>query len=128
MSAADNVIHLPRPEGFRDAIEELGLYIRIGRNDHRTMLDLLAEGEQRIFGVVIDAHHAHRHRELRSEARKRELDVILDPKTHPLAMVGGHTSSLATLPWAEDRPHRLQDFEGANGLARAEQIAEFKFG
>ncbi|MEL6734612.1 MAG: hypothetical protein AAFO98_01855 [Pseudomonadota bacterium] len=125
MAAADNVIHLPRPEGLRDPSTELGLYIRIGRNDHLTMLDLLAEGEKRIFGVVIDAQHTHRHRELRAETLKRGFDVILDPKTHPLAMVGGHTHTLSGLPWAEDRPHRLQDFDGSDGIVRAAKVAEF---
>ena len=125
MAAADNVIHLPRPEGLRDALAELGLYIRIGRNDHLTMLDLLAEGESRIFGVVIEAQFSHRHRELRAEALKRGFDVILDPKTHPLAMAGGHTHSLSALPWAVDRPHKLQDFEGSDGMALAEKIASF---
>jgi hypothetical protein len=125
MPSADNIIHLPRPEGLRNEPEELGLYIRIGRNDHLAMLDLLAEGERRIFGIVIDAQNAHRHRELKSEALKRGFDVILDPKTHPLAMLGGHTHKLAELPWAEDRPHRLQDFEGTVGVAQAERIASF---
>ncbi len=110
MAAADNVIHLPRPEGLHDPSTELGWCIRIGRNDHLTMLDLPVEGEKRIFGVVIDAQHSHRHRELRAEALKRGFDVILDPKTHPLAMVGGHTHTLSGLPWAEDRPAPLTGF------------------
>lgn len=65
-----NVIHLPRPRTQRPGPEGLGFYVRAGRNDHVALLDLLATGEDRIFGLVIDAQHADRHRELITEARR----------------------------------------------------------
>jgi hypothetical protein len=67
-----NVIHLPRPRAQRPGPEGLGFYVRAGRNDHVALLDLLATGEEGIFGLVIDAQHADRHRELITEARRRD--------------------------------------------------------
>ena len=61
-----NVVHLPRPRSQRPASEGLGFYVRVGRNDHVSLLDPLATGEEGIFGFVIDAHNAERHRELRA--------------------------------------------------------------
>lgn len=33
--------------------------------------------------------------------------------------------SLANLPWAQDRPHRLADFEGQKGRQIAKQLVDF---
>lgn len=41
-----NVIRLPRPRSQRPAPEGLGFYVRVGRNDHVALLDLLAIGEE----------------------------------------------------------------------------------
>ena len=84
-----NVIHLPRPRSQRPGPVGLGFYVRVGRNDHVALLDLLATGEEGIFGFVIDAHNINRHRELITEARRRDLDVILDPKIQQMALVSG---------------------------------------
>jgi hypothetical protein len=43
-----NVIHLPRPRSQRPNPEGLGFYVRAGRNDHVTLLELLATGEEGI--------------------------------------------------------------------------------
>jgi hypothetical protein len=89
------------------------------------MLDVLAAGERSFFGFVIEAPYASRHRDLRAEAAKRGFDVILDPKTHAMATVGGHNPSLGALPWGADRPHRAEDFAGDEGRKRAEEIVNF---
>ena len=120
-----NVVHLPRPREERPAIRSLGLYFRIGRDQHKDMLALLAEGERNFFGLVIDAPYAGRHRELCAEAHKHGLDVILDPKTAAMATVGGHTATLAGLGWGLDRHHRVEDFAGDKGRELAQRIAEF---
>src|SRR4051794_10019808 len=86
-----NVIHLPRPRAQRPGPEGLGFYVRVGRNDHNALLDLLATGEEGIFGLVIEAQHLGRHRELITEARRRDLDVILDPKILQLGFPGALT-------------------------------------
>lgn len=119
-----NVVHLPRPRAQRPAPEGLGLYVRVGRNDHIALLDLLATGEEGVFGFVVDAHNAERHKELITEARRRDLDVILDTKILQLGFPGALTDGLSTLPWGLKRHHNVTDFDGTAGDERAAQIVE----
>src|SRR5215471_5517786 len=119
-----NVIHLPRPRAQRPAPEGLGFYVRAGRNDHVALLDLLATGAEGIFGLVIEAQHVDRHRELMTEARRRDLDVILDPKVLQMGFPGALTEGLAALPWGLERHHNVTDFDGSAGQQRAAQIVE----
>lgn len=119
-------MHLPRPSHERPSHQLPGLYFRVGRNQHRDLLDVLGEGERGFFGIIIDAHYAdRRHRELRLEALRCGFDVILDPKSHAMALPGSHTGSLAELPWGLDRHHTAADFEGADGRMRAELVVQF---
>jgi hypothetical protein len=122
---SSNVIHLPRPRSQRPGPEGLGFFVRVGRNDHVELLNLIATGERGIFGFVIDAHNVDRHRELITEARRHDFDVILDPKTQQMGLPGGHTDGLAALPWGLERHHNITDFDGAAGQRRAAQIVEF---
>jgi len=101
---ADNVTPLPRLRAVRPAPEPLGLYVRVGRNDHRALLNVLSAGDLGCFGVVIDAVHVDRHREIREQVVEHRLDAILDPQTQPAATIGGHTEALGELPWGLDRP------------------------
>jgi hypothetical protein len=121
---SSNVIHLPRPVSRRPSVESLGFFVRVGRNDHVEMLHLVASGERGMFGFVIEAHNIERHRELISEARRHDFDVILDPKTQQMGFVGGHSESLAALPWGLERHHNVADFEGGEERRRAAQIIE----
>jgi hypothetical protein len=74
----------------------LGLYIFAGRNDHKGLLNLLSQGDLRCFGIVIDAVHVNRHRELREQVVDHRLDAILDPKTQAAATIGGYTEALGS--------------------------------
>ncbi len=105
-----NVIHLPRARDARPELQGLGFFVRVGRNDHKEMLDLIATGERGIFGFVIEAQNVQRHADLVAEARKANYDVVLDPKTQPMGFPGSHTYALAALPWGLDRHHRLTRF------------------
>jgi hypothetical protein len=119
-----NVIRLPRPSVQRPNLEGLGFYVRVGRNDHVALLDLLATGEEGIFGFVIDAQNVSRHKELVTEARRRDLDVTFDPKIQQMGFPGGLTEGLAALPWGLERHHNVTDFDGSEGRRRAAQIVE----
>lgn len=119
-----NVIQLPRPRQQRPQPEGLGFYVRVGRNDHVELLHLIATGERDIFGFVIEAHNIERHRELITEARRHDFDVILDPKTQQMGFPGAHTETLAALPWGLERHHNITDFETGEGQRRAAQIVE----
>jgi hypothetical protein len=119
-----NVIHLPRPRPQRPSPERLGFFVRVGRSDHVELLHLIATGERGMFGFVIDAHNIERHRELITEARRHNFDVILDPKTQQMGFPGAHTEGLAALPWGLERHHNITDFDGVEGQRRAAQIVD----
>jgi hypothetical protein len=119
-----NVIHLPRPRLQRPALKGLGFFVRVGRNDHIELLHLIAAGERGIFGFVIEAHYVERHRDLITEARRHDFDVILDPKIQQMGFPGAHTESLTALPWGLERHHNIADFDGTEGKRRAAQIVE----
>jgi hypothetical protein len=122
---ADNVTYLPRPRAVRQAPEPLGLYFRVGRNDHKALLNVLSAGDLRCFGVIIDAVQLDRHREIREQVIEHRLDAILDPQTQAAATIGGHTEALRELPWGLDRPHRVSDFVGRAGRERVAQLGDF---
>lgn len=122
---ADNVTYLPRPRAVRPAPNPLGLYFRAGRNDHKALLNLLSAGDLGCFGVVIDAVHVDRHRELREQVVEHRLDAVLDPQTQAAATIGGYTEAIGELPWAIDRPHRVSDFVGLAGRERMARLGDF---
>lgn len=122
----DNVVQLPRPRHLRTGHEPLAFFVRVGRNDHREAMELIAAGERGIFGFVIDALYVDRHKELIIEARKRDFAVILDPKTQQMGFPGSYNESLAGLPWGKSaHHHRPIDFEGQEGKSRASVMVEF---
>jgi hypothetical protein len=120
-----NIVQLPRPTASRAPLPQLGFFVRVRRNDHLELLDLLATGESGIFGFVIDAHNVERHRDLMTKARHHGLDVILDPKTQQMGFPHGHRESLAALPWGGERHHNVTDFEGSAGRDKATKLIEF---
>lgn len=122
----DNVIQLPRPRQLRTGREPLAFFVRVGRNDHKELLELTAAGERGIFGLVIEAPYVERHRELIIEARKRDVDVILDPRTQQMSLPGSYNGALVDLPWGQtQRHHSIADFDGQPGQNRVTQIVDF---
>lgn len=121
----ETVVYLPRPSTGRKDKQTPSLYFRVGRNQHRDVLDILGEGESGFSGLIFDAHYSQRHRELRSEAIRRGLDVILDPKSHAMALPGSHTESLSKLPWGSEHHHTSEDFKGDNGRMLANKAVDF---
>lgn len=121
-----NVIQLPRPRQMRTGQEPLAFYVRVGRNDHKEALELITAGERGIFGFVIEAQYIDRHKELITEARKRDFDVILDPKTQQMSLPGSYNDALIGLPWGKSQQHHtIGDFDGQSGQTRAAQIVDF---
>src|SRR5277367_6661672 len=109
----------------RSAPQPLGLYFRVGRNDQRDLLNLIAAGDAGCFGLVLDPTLAGSQREIRDRALARRLDVILDPRTQAAATIGGYTQSLGKLPWGLQRIHEARDYEGAAGRRLIGLIAQF---
>lgn len=110
-----NVTHM-QPRAVRPAPEPLALYLRVGRNDHRALMNVIAAGDTGCFGVVLDAAQEDRHKELMEQVLASRLDAILDTKAMQLALPGGYTKSNAGLPWADkERMHLPSDFQGMSG-------------
>jgi hypothetical protein len=114
----------PPPRLIRSTPDPLGLFLRVGRNDHGEILDLLARGDAQFFGLIIESTAVKRQKELRERALASRLDVILDPRTQAAATVGGNTESLTALPWGLDRPAVPADFSDVAGRRRIQAIAE----
>lgn len=115
-----------KPRTLRPVPEPLGSYVRPSGRDHKVMLDMLVAGRPVGTGIVADPVLETRQRELRSEARRQGLEVIMDPRTLELSTVGGwERSGVSDLPWAGSSIHKSTDFEGLqsrlflNGLVAA---------
>lgn len=75
--------------------------------------------------MVFNPAHLVKQEELFEQSLNRNIDVILDPKSQELATLGGHTPKLASLSWAEQRPHNQEDFLGAKGNRIVKVISDF---
>ena len=113
------------PKIVRAAPDPLGLYLRPGHTDHKTLSSLLATGKKSFCGVVFDPTKHQRHSELREQILEGNLDAILDPRTIKSATPGGYTSSMGELPWGKEQQHRYDDFKGVAGRRLIGLIAEF---
>lgn len=102
----------------------LGLYVRPGRNDHTTILQLLAE-DRAVSGLVLDARHAGRHRALREALVDNGVHAVLDPNLMEAATPGGRMmAGLTDVPWVAYADTSPEDLKGRAGAALAELIAD----
>ncbi len=113
------------PRLVRPALTPLGLYLRVGYNDHREIAAAIVSGRTQFSGVVVDAHRIDRHRELLDLVEKAGLECILDPCTQASAMPGGYSDALGELPWGAGHRHRPADFEASRLLPVVTSIAQF---
>lgn len=114
-----------QPRLIRPVQDPIGLYVRVGRGDARTIQSFLEIKGAHFHGVVIDATRTTLDKELRGIAANKKFDVILDPKTQESAYEGAFNEKLGKLPWGVGRPHVLSDFQGAAGRRRVTALAEF---
>jgi hypothetical protein len=124
-NAMSNVVHLPRPKALRPSAARAGYYLRVGRNDHREVADLLAEGVRTHLGLIVEAPYADRHKELLAAASAKGLDTILDTKSQQAAFRGSYNDAIGSLPWGLGRQAGIADYAGVCGFKRAEEIATF---
>lgn len=120
-----NVAQFPSPRIVRSTPEPLGLYVRLGRNDHTEFLNLLATGDAGCFGTVFDPTYLKRHQELQHQVLAHKLDAILDPRTQAAATPGGFTEALGKLPWGLGRQHVTDDFKGNDGQQLVSALGDF---
>lgn len=103
-----------------------GLYFRLGRNDHTTLMQVLAAGAPRFSGAVLAASHERRQQDLRIELSRRGLETVLDPLAMELATPGGwEREPLRALDWAGEQIHIPGQFGGAGVAGLADPIAKF---
>lgn len=107
-------------------VDPLGLYFRAGRNDHRTLMQLMARGAPPFTGAVLDASLASRQDDLRLDLNQRRFETVLDPMVMELATEGGwEREALRSLSWAGDSKHTPASVTVANIGALIDPIAEF---
>jgi hypothetical protein len=104
------------PRLIRPVPESLGLYFRVGVNDHRVVEQLLAEDYANFSGLVFDACHAKRHEELRLHAVSKGIDAVLDHRLMELGTPGGCNHKLLNLPWAAKGPHSVSHFGASSDV------------
>ena len=109
---------------IQPAKPRLGLYLRPGRNDHTTILQLLSENRA-VSGLVLDARHTSRHRVLREALVDNGVHAVLDPNVMEAATLGGRIlAGLSDVPWATYADASPQDLKGRSGAALAALIAD----
>lgn len=92
---------------------ELVSYFRPLKRDLSHYSQLLAQGLFVGSGIVLDASFGDSCSELREEARRAGLEIVLDSRAMELATEGGFARpAFAELPWAGDRLHQPGDFAG----------------
>lgn len=102
----------------------LGLYLRPGRNDHTVFQQLLAE-DKAVSGLVLDARHLDRQRELRASFIDNGVHAVLDVDFMEMATPGGSIlAGLADLPWARFAAASADELHGRTGRQLAAAIAD----
>ncbi|MGH7389694.1 MAG: hypothetical protein ACREM3_09595 [Candidatus Rokuibacteriota bacterium] len=113
------------PRLVRPVQERVALYLKLGRNDHRVLSQLLSEERTAMSGVVFDPEYVDIHEEIHTEVRQRNLEAVLDTRMMELATPTGCTGRRAALPWGNARPHTITDFAGSAVDRIAASVAEF---
>ena len=102
-------------------------YLRVGRNDHRTIEQLIASGKFPYQRVVFDAAHVEGQAELVQTLKKRSVEIVLDLNFAEMSAVGKlHSRSLRKLSWSPPEGLILSEsFSRVNSLTAAEKMADF---
>jgi hypothetical protein len=117
------------PRLLRPVSTPLALYFRPGRNDHRVLEQGLTEGQAGIRGIIFDPARAKIQEELRSEAKRRSIESVLDPRMLELTSATADLrSELKALEWAVARKLPPDELRGSAGKEIARSIAKFVVG
>ena len=105
-----SILERPYLRLFREP-RPLGAYVRPLERDHSHTAALISAGFRVGTGIVIDACHPSRSRDLRSCARDARLEVVLDPRSVELSTEGGiERSGVRDLPWSSGDTDTPSDF------------------
>lgn len=113
------------PRLLRPMPDPLGLYLRAGYNDHRSLEDAMPRLRAGVSGIVFTPFENGRHDDLLSEIQRSHLEAVLDPNTIELATPGGFGSSRRKLPWAGDDVHDPSECTGTRIFPIVDAIANY---
>jgi hypothetical protein len=109
--------------------QEIGGFLRIGHTGHRKLETLLAANRLHFRRFVFDAAHIDEQIELVKSLHARGSEILLDPNSAEMAMLGRFGSSVSKLPWGNpDKPWQPSDFGKGRNVDTAKAIAEFAIG
>ena len=101
-------------------------YLRVGHNGQKRLQSMLSSGRLQHRRFVFDASHLHEQIDLLNSLKKAQREVILDTNFAEMFFNGKFTSSIKSLPWAnQDRPWNSDDFRASRNFDVARAIAEF---
>ena len=114
------MVRLLRPVG-----DPLGSYLRVGRQDHTFLSQMLVDGKPVGNGLIADPAQLDHHRDLWTEAKQHGIETVLDPWTLELSTPGGFLRGGARdLPWASDRLHTPDALYGNAGVDLCDQLVD----
>lgn len=100
---------------LRPVSDPLGSYLRVGRQDHTFLAQMLVDGRP-ISGLVADPAQAEQHKDLWVEAHQQGVETVLDPRSLELSTPGGILrGGAADLPWASAGLHTPYSLYGQAG-------------
>ena len=108
---------------LRPVSDPLGSYLRVGRQDHAFLAQMLVEGRSIGSGLVADPAQFEQHRSLWAEARQQGVQTVLDPRSLELSTPGGILRGGARdLPWAPSGLHTPDGLYGDAGEDLCDQL------
>ena len=104
----------------------IGLYFRVGHEEHVAVRDLCATIRPRFHGGVFNAADAGRQIDLIKDMNQARFDTVLDTMTAEMATVGGWKSRYAELPWNKSGAIQvMDDWSDLNGRRAIQEVARF---
>jgi len=98
------------PRHVRPVPSQLGLYFKVGYNDHIDIGRSLASNPRWLSGIVLDPTLEDRHEEIRIQAAKCRLEIVLDTFAMELATLNGWTKTRSSLAWSGGQRNDPSDF------------------
>ncbi len=110
---------------LRPVSDPLGSYLRVGRQDHTFLAQMLVEGKSVGSGLVADPALLASHGDLWAEARNQGVETVLDPRSLDLSTPGGMLrGGIRKVPWAPEKMHTPDSLYGHAGSDLCDQIVD----
>lgn len=101
---------------LRPVSDPLVSYLRVGRQDHTFLAQMLVDGKSVGSGLIADPAHFDKHKDVWIEARQHDVETVLDPRSLELSTPGGFLRGGARdLPWSPQTIHAPDSLHGKAG-------------